>query len=438
LHLINDILDLSKIEAGRLELHLTEFHFPEFLHQIAKMIHIRAEHKPDVDFVYEDRQDLPVGVYADEKRLREVLINLLDNAVKFTDQGRVTFQVTQLASWKVDDAFQESESDQEDVQSIDPRFQSQTRLRFQVDDAGCGIALEQLEKIFLPFQQVGTHRYSPEGTGLGLAISRQLVKVMGGELQVSSVVDQGSSFWFELEFPEIPGLSKKTQLRQPEVIGYTGPQQTILIADDKAENRSLLTNMLLPLGFAVVGAENGEECVELALREKPDAILLDLLMPVMDGFESAKRIRMLPEIRNIKLIAISASVFEETRRKSLKAGCDDFLSKPIELEILLECLQTHLGLEWVYRTDAGQATYEGSAIYTNLPSDVMLSSQHTSLLRKWAECGNITRLLEQLTVIEQSDERYLPLVTELKKFVKSFQFQRVTELLDHMEKLHEQ
>lgn len=433
LHLINDILDLSKIEAGRLELHLTEFHFPEFLWQIAQMIRIRAEHKEHIVFGYEADQDLPVGVYADEKRLREVLSNLLDNAVKFTDQGSVTFRVTKQSSRKVNGASQQSGADQEKAQTLDPRFQLQTRIRFQVDDTGSGIAPDQLNKIFLPFRQVGEHRYSPEGTGLGLAISLQLVKVMGGELQVNSNVGQGTTFWFELEFPEIPGLAKKPQLQQPEIIGYKGPQQTILIADDKPENRSLLTNMLLPLGFAVLEAANGEECVETALREKPEAILLDLLMPVVDGFESAERIRALSQIRDTKLIAISASVFEETRKKSLAAGCDDFLSKPIELEILLECLQIQLQLDWVYRPEAGKDPYSDTPA-----SDVVLPSENAKLLRKWAECGNITRLLEQLTALEQSDDHYLPLLTELKKFVKSFQFQRVIDYLDRMENSHEE
>jgi PAS domain S-box-containing protein len=188
LNLINDILDLSKIEAGRMELHPTTFHFSEFLQQIANMIRVRTEHK-QIDFMFEGDPNAPMGVYADEKRLREVLINLLDNAVKFTDQGFVKLKISVLRGGECID----------DAGNVDAH--SPYSIRFEVEDSGTGIAQEQLESIFLPFQQVGQNRYVQQGTGLGLSITQQLIKVMGGALHVESIEHEGSIFWFDLDLP---------------------------------------------------------------------------------------------------------------------------------------------------------------------------------------------------------------------------------------------
>jgi CheY-like chemotaxis protein len=398
------------------------------------MIRIRAEHK-DIVFVYENDPNLPVGVYADEKRLREVLINLLDNAVKFTEKGKVIFKVTKFETRNVEHEARKLGSENEETLFPVSSFQFQTRIRFEVEDTGIGIASEQLETIFLPFQQVGKYRYSTEGTGLGLAISQQLVKMMGGELYVESVVSEGSTFWFELDLPEILELCPKTWVQQPEIIGYRGAQRTIMIVDDQQENRAVLRNMLFPLGFEILETENGQECLDMVARSTPDLILLDLLMPEIDGFETAKRIREMPEIRDMKIIAISASVFEETRERSLEAGCDDFLAKPIEEEILLERLQIQLNLEWVYRDDFGGDSQADKPSFSTI--DVSLPTEEADILRKLAVCGNITRLLEQLKHLETLGEHYLPLVTELRKFAKSFQVQNIVKYLEHLEKHHE-
>ena len=429
LNLINDILDLSKIEAGRLELHPTQFHLPEFLQQIASMIRIRAEHK-EIAFAYAPDLNLPIGVCTDEKRLREVLINLLDNAVKFTEKGTVCFRVYEL-----DELHELGSSKTHKTQKL---TNSEThKLRFEVEDTGIGIAPEQIEEIFLPFHQVGKQHYATEGTGLGLSISQQLVEMMGGELQVESTIGEGSTFWFELEMPEVPESSLKTRLPQPEIIGYRGVQRTVMIVDDNRENRAVLMNMLLPLGFEILEAASGPECLDTAARVKPDIILLDLRMPVMDGFETAQRIRESPEIQDVTMIAISASVFEETRKTSLEAGCNDFLSKPIEEERLLECLHTHLNLEWIYRDAVGGNTPPEAQTSPMFPSVVVLPAAEADILRQLAVCGNITRLLDQLEHIEQLGKQYLPLVTELRKLAKSFQVHKIVEYFEQLEKSHE-
>jgi CheY-like chemotaxis protein len=197
--------------------------------------------------------------------------------------------------------------------------------------------------------------------------------------------------------------------------------------------------MLLPLGFEILEAENGERCVEIARRDPPDVILLDLLMPVMDGFESARLIRQTDSIQHTPIIAISASVFEDTVKKSLEAGCDAFLFKPLELDTLLECLQKYLHVEWVYKSE------EAASSDSALPFDAAVSEPRVVLppyycqeLRKWAECGNVTRLLDLLAQIEALSEHYAPIVTELRKSTKSFQIHHILTYLDQMETYHDE
>ncbi len=355
LTLINEVLDLSKIEAGRMDLQPGEFHFPGFLKYIAEMIRIPAEQK-GLSFVYEADPNVPAGVRADEQRLRQVLINLLGNALKFTEKGSVTLRARRLM-------VDECRTIQEQSSIVN--------IQFEIEDTGIGIAPKQLEEIFLPFQQVGEQRDSVEGTGLGLAISRKLVVMMGGELHVTSTVGKGSIFRFELALPDVPGYVP--QEKKPcgrRITGYKGERRLVFVVDDDEHNRAVLMRILLPLGFRIIEAQNGQECVEKTSRYHPDMILLDLRMPVLDGFGATQQIRKAEEqtlrrvdveksrseeeqtygqstIRTV-IIAVSASVFENTRKRALDIGFNDFLMKPFQLEHLLELLQTHLKLEWIY------------------------------------------------------------------------------------------
>jgi len=285
LTMINEILDLSKIEAGSMELQETEFHLPEFLKYIAETTRMRAEQK-ELSFVYEPDPNLPAGVRTDKKCLREVLLNLLGNAIKFTEKGWVTLRV----GYRDRETGRWGDGEMGGTSLHHPTTPS-PYLFFQVEDTGIGIASEQLGEIFLPFRQVSEHRNLVEGTGLGLAISHRLVGMMGGELQVKSTVSKGSIFWFELQLPEVPGVTPKEQSYGRRITGYKGEQLTVLVADDDRHNRAVLLGMLLPLGFKVVEAANGQECVEKAFRYNPDLILLDLRMPVLDGFGATQQIR---------------------------------------------------------------------------------------------------------------------------------------------------
>ncbi len=321
LTLINDVLDLSKIEARKLELQPAAFHLPSFLQSVVEINRIRAEQK-GIAFKFEADAALPEGVYADEKRLRQVLINLLGNAIKFTEGGGVTLKVEPV----------------------------ENKVRFEIIDTGVGMTPEQIEKIFLPFEQVGDAKKQAEGTGLGLAITHKIVALMASEVTVESVAGQGSCFSFEVALPAAKNWAEAARASsQGTVTGYEGERKKILVLDDRWENRSVLTNLLAPIGFDMVEASNGQAGMALALSAHPDLIITDLMMPVMDGFEFMQKLRSHPQVSHYTVIVSSASVFEIDRYKSIEAGGNDFLAKPVQADVLLEIVQKHLALKWVYQ-----------------------------------------------------------------------------------------
>jgi predicted ATPase/signal transduction histidine kinase/FixJ family two-component response regulator/tRNA A-37 threonylcarbamoyl transferase component Bud32 len=405
LTLINDILDLSKIEARKMELHLTNFHFPEFLEGIAEICHLRAEQK-GISLIYEPLTPLPIGVRGDEKRLRQVLINLLGNAVKFTETGGVAFKV----------GYQQDE------------------IRFQVEDTGVGMAPEQLEEIFLPFHQVGEHNRKAEGTGLGLAISRQLVQMMGGELKVKSTLGEGSVFFFSLNLPEVSEWADVTKGDQGLIVGFKGEKRKIIVADDKAQNRSLLVAMLKHLGFEIIEATDGIDCLNKARELKPDCILMDLMMPMINGLEATRRIRKLPN-QNIVIIATSASVFDFDQQRSLEAGCNDFLPKPIREQELLHKLQIYLGLEWIFNEPAE----DRPEVLQAKPSLAKGENQNSQLITPPAEelatlfdlamMGDLRGIIDRAETIEKMNQEWVQFTSHLRQLAKGFEEKKILEFI---------
>jgi len=401
LTLINDLLDLSKIEAQKLELELTTFHLPEFLQHIADLTRIRAEQK-GFSLLYEPISSLPTWVRGDEKRLRQVLLNLLGNAIKFTETGQVVFKV----GYHNDSTL--------------------NKLRFQVEDTGRGIAPEMLGKIFSPFQQVSERAEQVEGTGLGLAISNTLVQLMGGELHVDSTPQKGSTFWVVLDLPEVQNWQSAVAKGERDIIGLKGDAKQILVVDDKWDNRSVLVNLLAPLGFKVSEATNGREGLAKANELRPDLILMDLVMPVMDGFEATRRIRRSAQLKDVVVIALSASAFEHDRQGSMEAGCNDFLPKPVRAGELYEKLQAHLGLEWVYEAELptdgqGQSPEK---------SQVAPPPEELALLFNLAKKGEIVAIRQEITRIEQLGDSFIPFAAELGRLAKGFKMKQMCEFLN--------
>ena len=450
LTLINDILDLSKIEARKMELNFNDFQFPEFLEGLVAICRIRAEQK-GILFRYKMLSLLPKWVHADEKRLRQVLINLLGNAVKFTETGEVTFKVGVVGNGE--DArglaiatLSGMENTEEFNQFPIPNSQFLIpKIRFQIEDTGIGMTQEHLQEIFLPFRQVGNRNQQIEGTGLGLAISRQLVQLMGSDINVQSTPGKGSIFWVDLELAEICHLPNVVTTNRRSICGFKGDRRTILVVDDKPENRLILINLLQPLGFEVVEAIDGREALHKAREFQPDAILMDLVMPVMDGFEATRQIRMSPDLQQTIIIATSASVFDMDRQQSQEVGCHDFLPKPIREAELLERLSLHLKLEWIYedaiaeRKDSARPTLlEGqSPTIPNTPHASLLiapCAEEIAALLDLAMMGDLQGIAERAAKIETLDPQLVPFATHLRQLAKGFRARQIREFIQQFQR----
>ncbi|MBE9125511.1 MULTISPECIES: hybrid sensor histidine kinase/response regulator [unclassified Coleofasciculus] len=437
LDLIKDILDLSKIEARKMELQLSEFPFPEFLQGITDMISIRAQQK-GISFTYHSLSPLPTGVRGDEKRLRQVLINLLGNAVKFTEMGGVVFRVGRV----VDFDFPLNDINNSSATSPTPSI---AKIRFQIEDTGIGIELAQLDEIFLPFHQVGDSYRRAEGTGLGLAISHKLVQMMGGELQVKSTLGQGSVFWLDLELSEVLEWTEINKTIARNIIGFKGYLSKILVVDDRWENRSVLVNLLKPLGFKIFEATDGLDALNKASEFNPDLIFMDLVMPIMNGFEATTRLREEPKFKDIVIIATSASVFDFNRWSSHEVGCNDFLSKPIQIQELLEQLETHLELEWIYEESSVRTQQSDVISKEPLITDgeelthsqlIAPPEKELAALFDLAMRGNMKGIIEQVAKLEQLDAKFAPFATELHQLAKGFQERRIRELIKSYREKH--
>ncbi len=413
LTLINDILDISKIEARKLELQPQGIYLPSFLQGIGEIIRIRAEQK-DIDFVYLPDANLPAGILTDDKRLRQVLINLLGNAVKFTNQGKVIFKVEVIDS------------------TVTP--QDNIKLRFRIEDTGIGMSPDSLEKIFHPFEQVGEGKRQAEGTGLGLAITHNIVSLMGSEIQVTSELGVGSTFSFEVDFPIVQEWQQNAITgTEQQLIGYEGESQTVLIVDDKWENRSVIINLLEPLNFTVVEAANGEDGFNKATQTKPNLIITDISMPVMDGYEFLQQIRASPLFRSTPVIVSSASVSIMDQQQSLDAGGNAFLSKPVSADELFQLLEKYLPITWKYQstfTDAESLHQQNGNQTKTTTADIILPPLvDLENLLQLAQQGRLKKLLEIAQNLEQKNQDYAGFVKYIIEQSKGFQIKAITNFI---------
>ncbi len=428
LHLITDILDLSKIEARKIDLDASPFLFSAVLNDIAAIITIQAE-KKGISFTCEACPELPAAVQGDQKRLKQVLLNLLGNAVKFTEQGHVTFRVCPVSEGE---EFHE-------CKSPPPHH-----IRFEVQDTGMGIPETDQEEIFSAFKQGGEYTRVTEGTGLGLAISRQLVWLMGGELYVKSTEGKGSMFWFDVPLPEVEEWTVTQRYEETPIVGFrkkpsVHPEQAegvprILVVDDRLENRALLVSLLLSLHFDVSEAQDGREALSKAAEFHPDVIFMDLIMPTMDGFEATRHIRKMPELAQTKIIAVSASTLDTPEQIRTEYGFDEYIAKPLHLEEVFEKLAYHLNLTWIYdgqqadgwEENAGADEQEGSEENELVaPPATDIETLHDLVLD-----GNFKGLREHLTQIEQRESRYRPFVRKIRRLAQTLDEDGIRTLLE--------
>ena len=413
LNLINDVLDIAKIEADRLELVPETFYLFPFLDSLAEIFRMRAAQQ-GLSFQYELDHGLPTKICGDPKRLRQVLMNLLSNAIKFTPTGHIDFRIISVAE-------------------LEPVTEAEGlhHIRFEVCDTGVGIAPHQIEKIFHPFEQVGHQDKKQDGTGLGLAISAQIVALMGSALEVSSTPDQGSQFSFDVQ---VLGFETQSCEHRPStqpqsiITGYDGPLYTVLVVDDKWANRAVLVNLLQSVGLMTLEAIDGKDGLEKAMRHLPDLIITDLVMPRMDGFEFLRQLQQSPELETVVAIASSASVFESDQHQSLAAGAKAFLPKPIQADTLFEYLETYLSLKWRYCSHHPQtiSLQKASPVKSfPIPQDILLH------LKDLAEMGDVDAIAREAEKLKENHPKAREFLQNLQQFSQNCQLDDIESLLVH-------
>ncbi len=412
LTLINDVLSMAKIEAGRTTLNENSFDLYILLDSLEEMFQLKAESK-GLQLIFERSPKVPRYVRTDESKLRQVLINLLGNAIKFTQKGEVTLRV------KIVDSQQSTVNSQ------------QSTLLFEVEDTGSGIAQTELERLFQPFVQTETGRRSQQGTGLGLTISQRFIRLMGGDITVKSTAGQGTVFTFNIELSpaEVAAVSN-SQLKQ-RVIGLAPnqPKYRILIVEDKWENRQLLVKMLTWLGFEVREAENGQEGVSIWETWEPHLIWMDMRMPVIDGYEATKQIKAHLKGQATIIIALTASAFDEERSVVLSAGCDDFVGKPFQEEVILEKMAKYLGVRYVYEQQAFEKDQlEENAYPEHLSLEEALAQMPPQWVTQLHQAALCTDEKLIFNLLEQIPQEFAPLANTLADWVNNFRIDKVIDL----------
>jgi signal transduction histidine kinase/DNA-binding NarL/FixJ family response regulator len=407
LTLINDVLDLARIEAGRMEADLVSFDLDEVLRTVSDVARIRAL-QGGLAYAFETSTPLPRHVSADERKLRQILLNLLGNAVKFTTRGAVRLRV-----------------------SATPLANDHSRLVFEVEDSGPGIPAAQLERIFEPFHQLSQAGHAVEGSGLGLSISRNLARLMGGEITVRSTPGQGSTFTLALEVRVLAAGPVRGLDRRDDIAGYLGPVRRVLIADDRSDNRQVLSRLLRPLGFDVVEVSNGADALRSAEIQRPDVILMDLVMPVLDGFEAIRQLRQRPDLAQVPVIGMSASAFAHTRQQSLAAGCNDFIPKPVQFGGLLDVLARTLSLEWRYREPLVRQpdVRPGANGQVSPPTADPLPTQLEEEIMALARAGDVQSLRARLDVLEQEAPQFRGTIQHLRALAAGYDMRGIREFL---------
>jgi len=391
--LIEGLLDISKIEAGRLDLHRNEVRLPRLMDQLVNMFRLQAQLK-GVEFEYIQHTSLPEYVATDEKRLRQILINLLSNAVKFTNQGKITLEV---------------------------RYRNQV-AEFVVQDSGVGISPENVEKIFKPFERIQTPGSAPiPGTGLGLTITRLLTDIMGGDLSLQSELGVGSRFTVVLMLSSIMSPAV-IPTREQKIRGYIGVRKKVLVVDDDETHRTLVNTVLEPLGFIVAEAQSAEECLTLIPHWQPDIFLLDMNMPGMAGLQLAKQLRS--QGISVPIVMISADA-REGQYDELVKPFDDYLIKPVRVHSLLERIGTLLGLDWVYESDAASRDdYSTRELqWSDLPDVAVLHQLHSM-----AEIGYLQGLRNKLVELKQDGTTSAAFIHYLETAIRHVRMDSILKL----------
>lgn len=432
LELINDILDMSRIEAGRVILEPVSFDLYVMLESVLSLFTLRTQ-KKGLTMQLECAPDVPQFIRTDERKLRQVLINLIGNAIKFTEKGGVTLRVM------VKDVNAPDTSAAVAVAVVLPDTvpTNLCQLYFEVEDTGMGIAPEEQELLFKAFTQTSSGRKSSEGTGLGLPISHRFVELLGGSISVHSQVGQGATFSFDIQAERASAdhVPASQPLRRVVGLAPDQPEYRVLIVDDRGENRLLIRELLASAGFAVREAANGQEAIAMHQVWRPHFIFMDIRMPVMDGYAATQHIKAVPEGKTTVIVALTASALEEDRTLCLAAGCDDYIRKPVRDTEIFEALARHLHVRYVYadyippnsKLETTDATFALTAqALAALPAEWRAQVRAAALRAR----GD---LAHELAAHIQAE--HPAIATALSQLIDEFQFHRIITLLGQSEGL---
>jgi PAS domain S-box-containing protein len=402
LALINDILEMSKIEAGRTTLNLSTFDLPALFKDLEMMFRVRTNEKK-LSFSVEILGVAPQYIVSDINKLRQILINVLGNAVKFTEEGGIGVRLR-----------------------VDRQDAAAPCLRIEVEDTGPGISADELDKLFRHFEQTKTGQQAGTGTGLGLAISREFIRLMGGDITVTSRVGMGSVFVINLPFKvgDAQAVHANDDSERVLKLKPGQPERRVLIADDIDDNRQLLAQLLAPVGFEVRLVTNGAEAVQEFERWQPHLILMDFRMPVMDGHEAIRRIRAIEGGQGAKIIAVTASAMDDNRQALMDIGADDFIGKPFREAELFQKIRAHLGVDYVYAERPAAAT--GGVCELTSESLSGLPTELTAAMREAVLTADLDKLLAEIQKVEAPDPR---MAEELKRLAEAFEYQKLLDLL---------
>ena len=415
LNLINDVLDMSKIEAERLTLNKESFNLHQLINDVDDMCRIKAEEK-NLQLLFDLSPEVPKYILTDQLRLRQVLLNLINNALKFTSEGRISVRCGI-------------------INNSENSLNNKVDIRFEIEDSGTGISKEELEVLFDAFIQTTSGKNSKEGTGLGLTISRKFIQLMGGEINVTSEKGKGSIFKFNI----IAFISDESKITKDislssKIIALEPSQKRfkILIVDDRKTNRKLLIRLLAPLGFELKEAQNGKEAVDIFKEWEPNLIWLDMRMPVMDGYEAAKIIKSSLKGQSTAVIALTASTLEEERAMVLSAGCDDFLRKPFKENEIFNAMEKHIGVKYIYECNDNKLKLETVNTKSNVTLKAIktLTAELRNELKQAVIRANTDATNDALNKIKKLNPE---LAFGLKEMIKDFEYEKILNLIKDFE-----
>ncbi|PWR75490.1 AAA family ATPase [Methanospirillum stamsii] len=402
LTLINDLLDLGKIEAGKMELLTAPVNLNQVITTVINITRIRAMEK-NLHILIESHTPLPDFVLADERKITQIFINLLNNAVRYTEEGGIIVRTS---------------------------YDSSGIFHFEVEDTGIGIPPEMQGKIFEPFVQASSKEQRNGGVGLGLSITKKLTDLMGGRIWFRTKERKGTIFYVELSLPETEGRDRVSDIHSA-ISGYTWDTIRVMVVDDNYDNAKLLASLLEPLGFTVSIANDGSDALRLSKDIRPGLILLDLVMEGCDGLMVIEELRKDSSFDRTKIIGLSATVSDDSRKDLFKSVSDAFVEKPVNIPLLMETIGDLLNLTWIYKQPEKEGVGTTPESYL-VPSNDILESLYQASLK-----GDYRRIEKTLDDIEQKDSGYTPFCLNIRKFVSGYEEEKMQTFLLEMKKISE-